>query len=92
MFITEAIANGVRHGGADEFEINILANEHTLTLGVRDNGSGLPGVSGALSHETIFAEELGSASLRQRASDLGSRMEMTSSPQGLHIVIEVPLN
>lgn len=92
MFITEAIANGVRHGGADEFEINFLANERTLTLGVRDNGSGLSGVSGALSHETIFAEELGSASLRQRASDLGSRMEMTSSPQGLHIVIEVPLN
>jgi signal transduction histidine kinase len=92
MAITEAVANGVRHGGASEFKIDVWARTRRLTLRIDDNGAGAPDLTGTFSHETVFARSLGSASLRTRVQNLGWRMEMSSSPKGLEIVVTAPLD
>jgi signal transduction histidine kinase len=91
LFIAEAVANGVRHGGATRFQLDVVASEKALSVALRDNGSGLPGWSGAAPHEIVFGQNLGSASLRRRARDLGAVMNFFSSPDGLDINLTVPL-
>jgi signal transduction histidine kinase len=91
MFTAEAVANGVRHGKATAFRLDVAASEGELTVRLRDNGSGLPGLSGVLPHETVFRDGLGSASLRRRAADLGAGMDFSNSPNGLEINLRVPL-
>lgn len=91
MLVAEAIANGVRHGGASDFRIGIEAQGHTLTLSIEDNGTGAPALTGTFPHEQVMAARLGSASLRDRVTDLGWRIELSSSPDGLGIIIRASL-
>lgn len=90
LFMAEAIANGVRHGGATTFRLEVAGSEKELLVRLQDNGSGLPGLSGPLSHKRVFEGGLGSASLRRRAGDLGAVMHLHSSPDGLEIDLTVP--
>ncbi|TJW42133.1 MAG: hypothetical protein E5W83_22845 [Mesorhizobium sp.] len=91
LFMAEAVANGVRHGGATKFRLDVAESEKALSIRLQDNGSGLPGLSGSLSHKRVFEARLGSASLRRRARDLGAIMHLHSSPEGLEIDLKVPI-
>ncbi|MDX8437567.1 histidine kinase [Mesorhizobium abyssinicae] len=91
LFMAEAVANGVRHGGATKFRLDVAKSEKALSIRLQDNGSGLPGLSGSLSHKRVFEAGLGSASLRRRAIDLGAIMHLHSSPEGLEIDLKVPI-
>lgn len=92
LFIAEAVANAVRHGKANRFEIRQKLTADTIQISLRDNGRGLPGGKGLFDHETILDAGVGSASLRQRAAAQGWRMNLATSPDGTWIILEVSLS
>ena len=91
MFIAEAVANGVRHGGADRFAVDLRVTPNSIVLEIRDNGAGLAGDIGRFDHDTLAAENIGSASLRRRAETMKGRIEVASSRDGVAVRLEVPL-
>jgi signal transduction histidine kinase/CheY-like chemotaxis protein len=64
--LTEALSNVRRHAEATDVEVLVRVDDADLTVRVTDNGRGLPAVR----------TESGLANLRQRAADLGGRMEV----------------
>ncbi len=87
MLISEAIANGVRHGRASRFEVHLESTRTLFTLTIGDDGVGLQEPPGTFEYETVLAEEVGSISLRRRVQALGWRLSLDNSPQGLSVTI-----
>ncbi len=87
MLISEAIANGVRHGRASRFEVHLESTRTLFALTIRDDGVGLQEPSGTFEYETVLAEEIGSNSLRRRVQALGWRLSLDNSPRGLAVTI-----
>jgi len=87
MLISEAIANGVRHGHASRFEVHLEGTRTLFALTIQDDGVGLQEPSGAFEYETVLAGEIGSASLRRRVKALGWRLSLDNSPRGLAVTI-----
>jgi len=91
LFLTETVANAVRHGNATHIDVHACASTDQLTLRISDNGSGLAGHTGFFDWDTVAKDKLGSASLRQRAVELGASMHLLSAADGLVVNLEVPL-
>ncbi|MDP3524283.1 MAG: histidine kinase [Hoeflea sp.] len=91
LFITESVANAVRHGKATHIDVHASASERRFTLLIRDNGSGLAGHNGYFPWGSVSRDEIGSASLRQRAADIGAIMNLASASDGLVVCLEAPL-
>jgi signal transduction histidine kinase len=87
MLISEAIANGVRHGRASRFEIHLEGSRTLFTLTVQDDGKGLEVPLGTFEHETVLAEKIGSTALRRRVQALGWRLSLDNSLRGLAVTI-----
>ncbi|WP_236594701.1 sensor histidine kinase [Saccharothrix sp. 6-C] len=69
--VAEALANAVKHAGADECVITLRRTDGVLTLAVRDDGRGGADPSGS-----------GLDGLRRRVEALDGTMEVTSPPGG----------
>lgn len=67
--IKEVLSNGLRHGKATAFYIELRKNPKDITLLVSDNGVGVKGV---------FKEGFGLKGLRENAEKLGGKCEITS--------------
>lgn len=76
--VREAVANAVRHGGAEAITIEVVAHEEHVEVMICDDGSGMA---------KNFSEGFGMADIRQLASGL----EVTSQPgSGTQLVATVP--
>ena len=80
--VTESVANAVRHGRPAHCEVVIGATDTDLVLTVADDGTGIaadavPGV--------------GLASMRERAAEVGGRLDVTSSALGTAVTARLPL-
>ncbi len=73
--LREALSNVARHARATEVTVDLTCADGTLTLRVTDNGIGLAGHPGDGGGH-------GLANLRQRATGLGGRFEITPTPSG----------
>lgn len=75
----EAVANGVRHGGARGFDIAVTRGGAGLTLDIRDDGTG-------------FAQDPAPLprSIAERARANGGHLTICPSPAGAHLLIELP--
>lgn len=82
LFFKEALANIVRHSGADFVSLSARLDGDWFELKISDNGTGfLP----ATRHAGI-----GLDSFKERAKRLGGNMEMETAPhKGTHIVLRV---
>ncbi|OHV72731.1 histidine kinase [Ensifer sp. LCM 4579] len=87
MLISEAIANGVRHGRASRFEVHLESTRTLFTLTIKDDGVGLQQPAATFEYETVLAEEIGSISLCRRVQALGWRLSLDNSPRGLSVTI-----
>ena len=70
----EAMANAVRHAGADLVEVELLQDAEGLRLLVSDDGRGFD--------QQVAAPGVGLASMRERAAELGGSFSVSSSPGG----------
>lgn len=82
--LKECLANGMRHGGANAFYVELVANGEEVELIVSDNGKGLP---------ADFKEGYGLRGLREKAVSFGGGIVFESEEnEGTEIKISVPLH
>lgn len=85
----EALNNVVRHAGACYVDVNLDVEEDQIRLRIADDGRGFDPGSINPSH----GRHLGLISMRERAAELGGRLEVRSQPgQGTEIMMTVPNN
>jgi signal transduction histidine kinase len=82
----EAIANALRHAGADHLWVTLGHADGKLVLEVRDDGGGFQPDSPGLR-----SRRLGLTSMEERAQRLGGRLEIRSQPgSGTTVRLEAP--
>jgi signal transduction histidine kinase len=69
----EAITNVLRHAQAQYCSIDILIQNHGLGLTIGDDGIG---------YQANFRSGVGLNSMRERAEELGGRIDFENQPQG----------
>lgn len=80
--IQEAVNNAVSHSGASEISINLLRDDQSVTIIVRDNGKGLPSKdSGGFG--------MGLNIMKYRASVLMGDLSIKTNQQGTEILCRV---
>ena len=83
QLLREAVANAVRHGGADRVDVALDVESDRLQLKVVDNGSGFPKRKGQRIPEPW--------SLKERVERANGSMRLVSSPGSTNILISLPL-
>jgi signal transduction histidine kinase len=82
----EALTNIARHSQATEVQILLEKASSTVRLSVQDNGCGLP------LERLESSSSLGLIGMRARARECGGTLDLQiAQPDGLRIVVEVPL-
>jgi signal transduction histidine kinase len=71
----EAISNAVQHGRADEVVVGLDYHRSTLSMSVRDNGSGFVPEEAAAQQ----GEHWGLVNMRERVARVGGKMSVTSA-------------
>jgi signal transduction histidine kinase len=84
--VQECLTNITRHANASECKVRLLAEDHTVSLEVRDNGSGI-------ADETNNKEgrKFGILGMKERLMLLGGSLQIQSAPkQGTRVVVSIP--
>jgi len=81
--LREAVANAVRHGGADRVDVGLAIEKGHLRLSVVDNGTGFAQANGNKLIEP--------RSLKERVERANGSLRLVTSPGSTNIVISVPL-
>jgi signal transduction histidine kinase len=84
QMLREAVANAVRHGGADRIELRLAVAGGQLRLRFDDNGSGFPQANGASALEP--------RSLKERVERAHGSIQFVSEPGSTNILINLPLS
>ena len=79
--LREAVANAVRHGGANRIDVGLAVENDRLQVSVADNGSGFPDCETA-------AEPW---SLKERVERANGSIQLVSQPGSTNILISLPL-
>jgi signal transduction histidine kinase len=89
--VREAISNAVRHGGASSVEVSIYRAAEHLIMKINDDGDGF-GVSVIDDDQKgPAASGVGPVSLRERVSELGGLLDVSSSPGRTELRIRLPV-
>lgn len=81
----EALHNVVKHAGASRVQLEAVTEGDGLRLRVEDNGQGFD-------PEQIPAGTLGQRSMRERATDAGGQLQVSSTPgRGTAVTLWLPL-
>jgi signal transduction histidine kinase len=83
QMLREAVANAVRHGGADRIEIGLAVRDNRLQLCVEDNGSGFPTTDCEAASEP--------RSLKERVERAQGSLRLVSARGSTNILISLPL-
>jgi signal transduction histidine kinase len=81
QLLREAVANAVRHGGADRIDVGLAVEADRLQLSVADNGTGFP-QNGAASEPW---------SLKERVERAHGSIRLVSEPGSTNVLISLPL-
>jgi signal transduction histidine kinase len=83
QLLREAVANAVRHGGADRIDVALAVEEGQLSLNVHDNGTGFPKARGVPRREP--------RSLKERVERAHGSLRLESEPGSTDLHISIPL-
>jgi signal transduction histidine kinase len=83
QLLREAVANAVRHGGADRIDVALAVAEGKLSLNVHDNGSGFRRDKGV--------PVLEPRSLKERVERANGSLHLESEPGSTDLHISIPL-
>lgn len=78
----EALANAVRHANAGQIQLSLCLSGNTLSLSIRDDGSGMK-------EDSAAHEGKGLEIIRERAALIGATCSITSADGGTSITVEV---
>lgn len=82
--VKECLANGIRHGKATAFYLELKRTETGLRLLISDNGTGCGGT---------FKEGFGLRGIREKAESMGGTCAVTSEEgEGFEVEVILPLN
>jgi signal transduction histidine kinase len=85
--LQESLQNGIKHGGAHDFQVQLHATGREIELAVHDNGKGFD------IDATINGPGLGLISMRERVNLVKGTIFIASKPMaGTQINVRVPLN
>lgn len=83
--LQEALTNVIRHANATTLQVSLLRTEDAVQLTVKDNGRGI-------SNEQMRNGSLGILGMRERASFIGGRLEISgANGEGTQITVNLPL-
>ena len=83
QLLREAVANAVRHGGADRIDVDLAVKDDQLRFSVVDNGSGFPPSNGNGAIEP--------RSLKERVERAHGSLRLVSKAGSTNILISLPL-
>jgi signal transduction histidine kinase len=83
QLLREAVANAVRHGGADRIDVALAVKPGELRLDVHDNGSGFPEANG----EAVLEPR----SLKERVERANGSLSLKSVPGSTDLHFLIPL-
>jgi len=83
QMLREAVANAVRHGGANRIDFGLAVENGSLHIKVADNGSGFSGKNGEAAVEP--------SSLKERVERAHGTIRLVSEPGSTNIFISLPL-
>lgn len=90
--IQEALTNIYRHSAANQAEIALTRDtEEMICLSIVDNGRGFPADTPVDSDDEPIPTGVGLAGMRERTVELGGQFNLESSPDGVSIIIIIPL-
>ncbi len=89
-FVTEAVANAVKHGACRHVDLVVRTTDGTVELVVRDDGRGF-GFNRSLADEELRVRRIGPRSLRERAARCGGRLFIDAADVGAAIRVRLPL-
>jgi len=80
--LQESVTNGIKHGGADKFTVELVNDEKNIHMRIHDNGAG---------SEKII-KGFGLANMEERVKELGGSIEFQSEPgNGFKTSVNIPL-
>ena len=89
QIVREALYNVQKHSAATRVAVTVARTDHTLEIGVEDNGSGFP-FSGKYTLDELEVLRLGPMSIKRRVRTLGGEMTIDSKPgQGAGLKIRL---
>ena len=83
QLVREAVANAVRHGGANRIDVGLSVASGQVRLSVADNGSGFPAINGDCATEPW--------SLKERVERAHGSLKLDSAPGSTNVLISLPL-
>jgi two-component system CheB/CheR fusion protein len=89
--IQESLNNIHRHSGATKAKIRLSMNGASARLGVSDNGKGMSKKLLESGKDEKFAVGVGILGMKERLTQLGGSLEITSSKKGTTVTATVPL-
>ncbi|MCB2226041.1 MAG: PAS domain S-box protein [Desulfarculaceae bacterium] len=87
--LQEALNNVVRHSRSGWAKVELAMEGNLIRMAVSDRGRGFD--VEAVLEDGGAGRSLGLLGIRERMNLLGGHLELTSSPQGTRLVVEVPL-
>ena len=86
--VQEAITNSIKHSGGRTIEVTLTCSASDLRLSVRDDGRGMERSEG-----NGRAGHYGMVGMRERASQIGAELDLSSAPgQGTKVSLRMPMN
>lgn len=85
--VQEGLTNVARHAGVKEVAVQLLSNEHALSLKIEDQGQGFDA-----GNPWIIGRTSGLLGMRERITSLGGNLTIDSAPgRGTRLITEVPI-
>jgi signal transduction histidine kinase len=81
----ECVSNVARHSGATDLRVSLQAQGPVVELTIEDNGCGFREDKGSDSG-------IGLTAIRDYAAALGGTCDITSSPRGVKVIVQLPLD
>lgn len=84
LIVQEAMANVVKHAGADHCSLTVAENERQVVMTVQDNGAGFRA-------DEVKRGSYGLSTMQERAQKLGGAAEIISKPgSGTRVKVTIP--
>lgn len=88
--VQEAVTNAHRHSNCSKVEVTLAVDADFARVSVRDNGVGMPESKLTGIRQSNIAAGVGLAGMRERVSELGGKLELSSDSSGTAVTVVIP--